>query len=371
MTNELQKRHKLHALCPYFAMFPPEFARDSVSAHTKPGDLVLDPFSGRGTTLLEALLLGRDAIALDVNPVAYCVTTAKARVPSLSAVLCEIEILEHRFEARGERSRSSMLPEFFRYAFHSRTLKQLIFLREALKWKQSSVHCFLAALTLGHLHGEANRSQYYCSNQMPHSISTKPDYSVRYWKKHRLSPPARSVFDILRDRAVFRLKGGSPERRGRTALADVRNASRSFTASRNKVSAVVTSPPYLDVTNFAEDQWLRLWFLGGPPKPTYGCISHDDRHSASVPYWQFIRDAWNGIAPLLRKNATLVCRIGAKGVTPELLTKTLTTVTRAVWPKAVLICEPVQSKVKNSQISVLNPRAHGCRYELDLTFALR
>lgn len=38
------------------------------------------------------------------------------------------------------------------------------------------------------------------------------------------------------------------------------------------VRCVITSPPYLDVTNFEEDQWLRLWFQGGPPKPTWGAF---------------------------------------------------------------------------------------------------
>ena len=39
-------KHPLHALCPYFAMFPPEFARAQVARFTRPGDVVLDPFSG-------------------------------------------------------------------------------------------------------------------------------------------------------------------------------------------------------------------------------------------------------------------------------------------------------------------------------------
>src|SRR2546428_717921 len=86
--------HRLHALCPYFAMFPPDFAREQILQHTKPGQVVLDPFSGRGTTLLEALLNGRKAIAGDVNPVAYCVSAAKAHPPSLGQVWDELDVLE-------------------------------------------------------------------------------------------------------------------------------------------------------------------------------------------------------------------------------------------------------------------------------------
>ena len=48
-------------------MFPEAFAHDNIEKWTGPGDLVLDPFSGRGTTLFEALLMGRNAIASDIN----------------------------------------------------------------------------------------------------------------------------------------------------------------------------------------------------------------------------------------------------------------------------------------------------------------
>jgi hypothetical protein len=133
---------------------------------------------------------------------------------------------------------------------------------------------------------------------------------------------------------------------------------------------VITSPPYLDVTNFEEDQWLRLWFLGGPPWPTYGRVSRDDRHGRAERYWDFIKCAWRGIVPLLRKKATLICRIGAKGVEPDALIDAFTESLIAVWPKANMLVEPVESKLKNSQISLLNPKARGCRYELDFVFAV-
>ena len=53
--------HRLHALCSYFAMFPGYFARGHIRNHSAPGELILDPFSGRGTTLLESLLTQRNA----------------------------------------------------------------------------------------------------------------------------------------------------------------------------------------------------------------------------------------------------------------------------------------------------------------------
>ncbi|MBX3328698.1 MAG: hypothetical protein KF682_22720 [Nitrospira sp.] len=48
--------HELHSLCSYMAMFPPMLPRVFIEWLSKPGDVVYDPFSGRGTTLLESLL---------------------------------------------------------------------------------------------------------------------------------------------------------------------------------------------------------------------------------------------------------------------------------------------------------------------------
>jgi hypothetical protein len=262
MTNAAVKKHRLHALCPYFAMFPEYFARESILEFTRPGELVLDPFSGRGTTILEALLNDRDAIGCDISPVAYCVSAAKAGTPSLPRILQEATELERAYKVfRSSPSlerEQSELPEFFKVAFDPRTLHQLLFVRSMLKWKELPTDRFIAALILRHLHGESQRSPNYLSNQMPHTISTKPAYSIRYWKKRKLKAPERNVFEMIRHRARYRFEDGKPARKGKMFLCDVRRSGDRLKSVRGCVNAVVTSPPYLNVTDFQEDQWLRL-----------------------------------------------------------------------------------------------------------------
>jgi len=352
-------------------MFPPEFVRDNIEAYSRKGDLVLDPFSGRGTTLLESLITGRKAIAGDINPVAYCVSAAKADIPSLKEIEDELHRLE-RVQAKTDVGVPVEIAtsHFFRRAFHPDTLGQLLFLRRTLQWRENRIHRFLTALTLGHLHGESDRSDHYFSNQMPHSISTKPNYSVRYWSSHRLQAPSRDVFAILRSRAAFRLETGVPKLSGRAALCDVRQIARAFRGSAESVGIAVTSPPYLDVTNFEEDQWLRLWFLGGPPHPTYRRISRDDRLRHESTYWDFLQASWRGIAPLMRPKAVLICRIGAKGKEPDTLMKRFSQSISSIWPRAHALFRPRVSELKRSQITVLNPKAEGCRYEIDFGFSL-
>ena len=360
--------HRLHALCPYFAMFPPSFAARHIRRYTQPRDIVLDCFSGRGTVLLEALLLERLAIACDINPVAFCVSAAKAQVPAVGELMDELDLLEEEYYSSDVGlldAECSALPTFFGRAFARETLRQLVFLRARLLWRDDRVHRFIAGLLLGHLHGESERSGYYCSNQMPHTISTKPRYSMKYWTEHRLRPPDRDVFDLLFDRAAYRLQEGAPRRRGFVKLCDARIASERFKTFQGQVRLTVTSPPYLDTTRFEEDQWLRLWFLGKAPRPTYHQVSVDDRHERATAYWTFLQEAWQGIAPLLQSPSILVCRLGARGISFADLRDGFLRSVRAVWPRVNLLNNPRRNVLRNRQTAVLHPDSVGCRYEVD------
>lgn len=367
------EKHRLHALCPYFAMFPHTFVREHLLAHTSPGDVIFDPFSGRGTTLLESLLFDRQAVALDVNPVAACVTGAKAHVPPLHEIEGRLGELEQEYKTVNRRELDDerhALPPFFGYAFHYTTLRRLLFIRRRLHWKHDDIDRFITALALGSLHGEMDTSSSYFSNQMPRTISTKPDYSMRYWKKHSLRPQKRPVFEILKGRARFRLQEGRPPGSGTALQADVREASRLLEAWRGRVRAVITSPPYLDVTNFEEDQWLRLWFLGGPPRPTYGLISRDDRYSNAEAYWRFLAEAWRGIRSLLAKRAVVVCRIGGNKQGADVLARGLLATLRSAMPATELVYGPVTSAPPQRQTDNFRPGARGCGFEADFVFRM-
>src|SRR5271154_5895823 len=151
-------RHRFHALCPYFAMFPERFVETWVERLTSRGEYVLDPFCGRGTTPFQALLMGRRAVANDVNPVAYCVTRAKTNSPDRAAVLRRLTILQSAFDPADWESSRRSLPVFYRAAYDAATLRQILFLRARLKWRLSDTDCFIAALSLGVLHGESEKS---------------------------------------------------------------------------------------------------------------------------------------------------------------------------------------------------------------------
>jgi DNA methylase len=353
------------------AMFPHTFVQNYFFALTHAGDVILDPFSGGGTTLLESLLLDRKALAVDINPVAACVTGAKAHVPTLPAIESRLDELERHCKETDWRTvdeERRALPSFFAHAFQYWTLRELLFIRRHLEWRRNAIDKFITALALGSLHGEMDKSRSYFSNQMPRTISTKPAYSIRYWREHGLRPKRRRVFEILRNRARFRLQNGWPSHRGIALQADVRETSRLLESWRGRVQAIITSPPYLNVTNFEEDQWLRLWFLGGPPRPTSGRISKDDRHSGAKGYWRFLSEAWQGVAGLLAKHGFIVCRVGGKGQNLDALAHGTVATVRSAFPSAELVFGPFASSPVQRQTDNFRPGTMGCSVEADFVF---
>lgn len=357
-------RHRFHSLCPYFAMFPESFAETWIERLTKRNDVVLDPFSGRGTTAFQAVVMGRRAVACDVNDVAFCVTRAKTNAPSLSSLRRRLTQLENGFDGRKWRYPADQSDTFFHYAFSRRTLQQLLYLRSILNWRRGTVDAMVASLVLGSLHGEMDKSSSYLSNQMPRTISTKPAYSIRFWQQRNLEPPERDVFELLRDRAEFRYVSEPPVGDALVFHQDMRELPWIRSQLPKSIRTAITSPPYFDVTNFEEDQWLRLWFLGGPPYPTTNRLSRDDRHSSEGNYWQFIADMWRSLGSVLSPKASVVIRIGSPRLGPEHLERALTASSRFSGRKVQRVSMAV-SKLKNRQTDAFRPGTKGISVEVD------
>lgn len=367
--SRIRMRHRFHSICPYFAMFPETFVEKHLAASPFSG-VVFDPFCGRGTTVFQALLHNRVSAGCDVHPVAACVAGAKCNPPTPNAILTRINQLEASAIDVAPEEMSEDMQRFFCLCFHEETLAQLRFLRRTLAWKSDDIDRFIAALCLGALHGESHRSECYFSNRMPRTISTKPGYSVRWWTERGYVPPYRNVFEILRYLVGYRFRTSPPKKRAEIALIDARIAGEHFANLACKVSDVITSPPYLDTTNYKEDQWLRLWFLGAKAKSTYS--REDGRHYNLQMYMRFLEEAWAGVAPLLAKKARIVIRIGGRQLSKaEALECLSATLARGLDRKIVVIDEGITSNIEATQANTFRGSKASPTVEHDFCFLVR
>src|SRR5450756_3001267 len=98
LTNEWNVKskrwgHPFHAMCSYMGMFPPRLPHYFIQKFTHRGDVVLDPFSGRGTTPLQACVEGRIGAGNDLNPFAQVLTAAKVDPPTRADVKTRVASL--------------------------------------------------------------------------------------------------------------------------------------------------------------------------------------------------------------------------------------------------------------------------------------
>ena len=159
---------------------------------------------------------------------------------SFQAVQTRLIELHQACREPGDGNWSGAMDEFFSLCFHPETLRQVRYLRDVLDGTHRKDDRFIAALCLGALHGESHRSPNYFSNRMPRTISTKPDYSVRWWRRKGCVPPYRDVFEILERMLAYRFYTPPAEKRGRMVQADARRAADAFPELQGCVTDVIT-----------------------------------------------------------------------------------------------------------------------------------
>src|SRR5438105_2534825 len=115
-TSKQRAAHSLHEIS-YRACFKPQLPRFFIQRLTEPGEVVYDPFMGRGTTLLEAALLQRAPMGCDVNPLSAILLRPRLEPPSYKAVADRLASLD-----LGDRTE---YPDDLLTFYHPETLKAI------------------------------------------------------------------------------------------------------------------------------------------------------------------------------------------------------------------------------------------------------
>lgn len=302
--------HNLHSLCSYLGSFPPELANFFIRNFSKQNALVYDPFSGRGTTLLESRILGRKGIASDLNPIALCLSKAKSTDYSLDVLMSEIDELEKNYDFALFYPEVEFQPDEIKIIFHPETLAELCYIKYKLLRSKSTQSDFILGCLLGILHGSERKdgSSKYLSISMPNTFSMSPGYVKRYVERNQLNRTYRSVFDLLRRAVTIGLSGIN--KISNDAEVYECDASKISTHSQFKnyigqVELILTSPPYLGVINYAKQNWIRSWLMSSNPDE----LVLDDNLGMSD-WLNFSLNSSREMKKMLKPNGTMIQVIG-------------------------------------------------------------
>ncbi|MBI4232363.1 hypothetical protein HY605_03970 [Candidatus Peregrinibacteria bacterium] len=251
--------HPLHRMMSRVGGFPPSLARYFIATYSKAGDVIFDPFCGKGTVLLEASQLGRIAIGGDVAPDAVIVSRAKGARVKIAQVANYIKNLKDN-SCRSVKA----VPLNIRLFFHPDTLRQIISIRRQLikdmqSPRKGEVATFVCGIMLGILHGHSRLSLSLPCNQ---AFAMSPQYVRRYVDENGLQRPRRNVKKCLLEKSLEFLPMPNMAGSIHAYETSADNCKTYLKRKYGKVNLVLTSPPYLNRQTYTKDAWLRLWFLG-------------------------------------------------------------------------------------------------------------
>lgn len=344
---------------PYYAMFPADFANQVVARYSKIGDTVFDPFAGRGTALFSSARAGRKALGIEVNPVGWIYSKTKLNPAPREEVLARITDVET--QAAAYRRHAKALPEFFHQCFSLEVRSFLLCARSILNWRDNDVDRTTMAFLLTHLHGKSTDS---LSNQMRQTKAMSPQYAIDWWQKRRLNPPQVSPVRFFEKKLAWRYAKGVPSPSKSTiVLGDSTSLLPEFHGKLrhnglSKPSLMLTSPPYLGITDYHYDQWIRLWLLGGPPTdrrtPTHFKGKHQGKFANGDVYAALLKEVFEGSAKLLRKDAVVYVRTDWREPTVSLTRNAL----KSAFPSHALrrVNQPLSGKTQTRLFGHYAPR---------------
>ena len=259
-TSRQREGHNLHEIA-YRACFKPSLPKYFIEKYTSEGQLVYDPFSGRGTTIIEAALHGRKVVANDVNPISAILSGGRLHIPDLHALDMRLqEILAQSI--KKERHALSMF-------YHRQTLDEILHLRQWLQRRRAAgtedvLDKWIRMVATNRLTGHS--PGFFSVYTLPPNQAVSPERQILINKKRDQKPEYRDVRALIMKKSRNLIKDLDATTRqhlqqaASSAVLINGDAAHTKQIKNNSVSLIVTSPPFLDVVQYAKDNWLRCWF---------------------------------------------------------------------------------------------------------------
>lgn len=298
-TSGQRQAHSIHELS-YRACFKPQLPAFFIERLTRPGEAVHDPFMGRGTTPIQAALMGRRPVGNDINPLSILLTRPRMNPPTLTDVALRLQKIDWN---------SGVIDNADLLAFYSeRTLRHICALRRwllqhaPLDRVPDPVDDWIRMVALNRLTGHS--PGFFSVYTLPPNQAVSARAQRKINERRGQIPPDRDVMKLILRKSASLLGSGAmaahPPALLLTGPADATPA-----IDDGSVGLVVTSPPFLDVVQYAEDNWLRCWFAA--IHPTGVAIA---RHRTEAAWQEMVRQTLTELARVVWPGGHVAFEVG-------------------------------------------------------------
>jgi hypothetical protein len=298
-TSGQRQAHSIHEIS-YRACFKPQLPEFFIKHLTKPGDAVYDPFMGRGTTPVQTALMGRQPIGNDINPLSVALSRPRLAPPALREVASRLDQIGWD---EGEIDNPELL------AFYSpRTLRHICALRgwlieQAPLDRAPDPACdWIRMVAINRLTGHS--PGFFSVYTLPPNQAVSAQSQRKINERRGQTPPERDIKKLILKKTASLLSDG-PMPPHPPALLTTGAAQSTPAIGSGSVQLVVTSPPFLDIVQYAQDNWLRSWFAGIDTASV--AIAH---HRTEAGWQQMVRDTLAELARVVQPGGHVAFEVG-------------------------------------------------------------
>ncbi len=306
-TEKQRQASSIHEVS-YRACYKPQLPRFFIERLTQPQNVIYDPFSGRGTTVVEAGLLGRNIISNDINPLSEILTRARFFPPNLTELKLRLYSIPDLMELQPDIDLSMF--------FEKRTLTEILSLRTYLQQRrqdcsEDEIDRWIRMVATNRLTGHS--AGFFSVYTLPPNQAVSPERQVKINAKYGQVPPYRDTRAIILKKSKSLLRGLSGDQTrilreiGTRARFITEDARTPCNIQGDSINLVVTSPPFLDVVQYAQDNWLRCWFNA----IEVNSVAKRITVLKNLPDWEsFIYKVFKELFRVVKKNGWVAFEVG-------------------------------------------------------------
>ena len=259
-TSKQRQNNPIHEIS-YRACFKAELPRFFIKLLTKETDVIYDPFAGRGTTIIEAALLNRKIIANDINPLSTILSKPRLFIPSYEDVEKRLDEIKFRSNVKANIDLSMF--------YHPDTESEIVSLRNYLIRRKKNeeedlIDSWIRMVATNRLTGHSKN--FFSVYTLPPNQAVTQKRQKRINEQRKQTPSYKNVKKIILKKTRDLTSGlninliEQLKKIGSKAKFLNNDARYTSEIKKNSVALTVTSPPFLDIVNYNDDNWLRCWF---------------------------------------------------------------------------------------------------------------